>query len=80
MERSIRPYSVLAHASPGWNLTVTGKDFSRLHRDVPSSQSLVFCCYQQVYDIFNTSCLRVILQVRGRDGMSTPQNGVAAYS
>ena len=22
----------------------------------------------------------VILQVRGRDGMSTPQNGVAAYS
>jgi len=23
---------------------------------------------------------RVILQVRGRDGMSTPQNGVAAYS
>jgi len=26
------------------------------------------------------SCLGVILQVRGRDGMSTPQNGVAAYS
>jgi len=42
--------------------------------------SLVFCCYQQVYDIFNMSCLRVILQVRGHDGMSTPQNGAAAYS
>ena len=37
---------------------------------------LVFCCYQQVYDIFNMSCLWVILQVRGRDGVSTPQNGV----
>ena len=33
--------------------------------------SLVFCCYQQVYDIFNTSCLGMIL---GRDGMSAPQN------
>ena len=42
--------------------------------------SLVFCCYQQVCVIFNMSCLGVILQVRGRDGMSTPQNGVAAYS
>jgi len=40
---------------------------------------LVFCCYQQVYDIL-TSCLWVILQVRGRDGMSTLQNGAAAYS
>jgi len=26
------------------------------------------------------SCLEVILQVRGRDGMSTPQNGAAVYS
>jgi len=26
------------------------------------------------------SCLGAILQVRGRDGMSTPQNGAAAYS
>jgi len=42
--------------------------------------SLVFSCYQQVYDLFNMSCLEVILQVRGRDGMSTRQNGVAAYS
>jgi len=29
---------------------------------------------------FNMSCLGVILQVRGPDGMSTPQNGAAAYS
>jgi len=29
---------------------------------------------------FNMSCLGVILQVRGCDGMSTSQNGVAAYS
>ena len=36
---------------------------------------LVFCCYQQVYDLFNMSCLWVILQLRGRDGMSTPRNG-----
>ena len=28
---------------------------------------------------FNMSCLGVILQVRGRDSMSTPQNGSAAY-
>jgi len=28
---------------------------------------------------FNMSCLGVILQVRGCDGMSTPQNGAAAY-
>jgi len=28
----------------------------------------------------NTSCLAVILQVTGRDGMSTLQNGAAAYS
>jgi len=41
---------------------------------------LVFYCYQEVYDIFNMSCLGVILQVRGCDGMSTLQNGVAAYS
>jgi len=41
--------------------------------------SLVFRCYQQVYDIFNMSCLGVILQVRGCDGMSTPQNGAAAH-
>jgi len=44
------------------------------------SVSLVFCCYQQVYGIFNMSCLGMILQVTGRDGMSTPQNGAAAYS
>jgi len=31
------------------------------------SLSLVLCCYQQVYDIFNMSCLGVIQQVRGRD-------------
>jgi len=31
--------------------------------------------------LFNMSCLGVILlQVRRRDGMSTPQNGAAAYS
>ena len=41
--------------------------------------SLGFCCYRQVYGIFNVSHLGVILQVRGRDGMSIPQNGVAAY-
>jgi len=29
---------------------------------------------------FNTSCLGAILQVRGRDGMSTLQNGASAYS
>jgi len=28
----------------------------------------------------NMLCLGVILQVRGRGGMSTKQNGVAAYS
>jgi len=28
----------------------------------------------------NMPCLGMILQVRGRDGMSTSQNGVAAYS
>ena len=44
------------------------------------SISLVFCCYQQVYDIINMSCLGVIPQVRGRDGKSTPQNDAAAYS
>jgi len=41
---------------------------------------MVFCSYQQVYDIFIMSCLWVILQVRGRDGTSTLQNGAAAYS
>jgi len=39
--------------------------------------SLVFWCYQQVYNILNMSCLVVILQVRGRDGMYTSQNGAA---
>jgi len=29
---------------------------------------------------FNMSCLGVICQVRGHDGMTTPQNGAAAYS
>jgi len=43
------------------------------------SLSLVFCCYQQLYDIFNMSRW-VILQMRGHDGVSTPQNGAAAYS
>ena len=28
---------------------------------------------------FNMSCLGMTLQVRGQDGMSTPQNDVAAY-
>jgi len=42
--------------------------------------SVVFCGYQQVYDILNMSCLGVMLHVRGRDGMSTPHNGAAAYS
>jgi len=32
--------------------------------------------YNQVYGIFNMSCLGVIF----RDGMSTPLNGEAAYS
>jgi len=50
------------------------------YRHIHVSLSLVFCSYQQVYDIFNMSCLGVILQVMGRDGMSTPQNGAAAYS
>jgi len=45
-----------------------------------SPVSLDFCCYQQFYDICNMSCLGVILQVRRHGGMSTPQNGVAAYS
>ena len=44
------------------------------------SLSLVFCRHQQVHDVFNVTCLEVILQVRGRDGMSTLQNGAAAYS
>jgi len=44
------------------------------------SLSSVFCCYQQVYDIFNMSCLGVMLQMRGRDGMSIPHSGVAAKS
>jgi len=42
--------------------------------------SLVLCCYQQVYDIFNMSCLGVILHMRDRNGMSTLLNGAAAYS
>jgi len=42
------------------------------------SVCLVFCYYQQVYDIFNMSCLAVILRVRGRDGMFTPQNDAVA--
>jgi len=29
---------------------------------------------------FNMSCLGVILQVRGHDGVSTPHNGAPAYS
>jgi len=51
-----------------------------------SCLSPVFCCYQLVYDISNMSRLEVILRVRGllrvrgRDGTSTQQNGVAVYS
>ena len=45
-----------------------------------SCLSPVFCCYQLVYDISNMSRLEVILRVRGRDGTSTLQNGVAVYS
>jgi len=41
------------------------------------SLSLVFWCYQQVHDVVNMSCLGVILQLRGCDGMFTPQNGAA---
>jgi len=33
--------------------------------------TVVSCCYDQVYEIFNKSCLREILQVRGSDGVST---------
>jgi len=29
---------------------------------------------------FNMTCLGVIRQVKGRDGMSTPQNGAAALT
>jgi len=47
---------------------------------IVTSLSVVFCCYQQVYDIFNMSSRGDTVQVRGRDGMSTPQNGVTAYS
>ena len=50
------------------------------HQIMNESLSLVFCCYQLVYDIVETSYLWVILQVRGRDGMFTPQNGATAYS
>ena len=47
--------------------------------------SLVFCCYQQVYNIFNTSCLGPRGDTpgegpTGRDGISTPQAGTAAHS
>jgi len=52
--------------------------------------SLVFCCYQHVDNIVNMLCLEVlpldihkmssILQLRGRGGMSTPQNSAAAYA
>jgi len=45
-----------------------------------SSLSIVVCCYQQIYDIFNMSCKGVILQVRGHDRMFIPQDGAAAYS
>ena len=44
------------------------------------SLSVVVCCYQQIYDIFNMSCPGVILQVRSHDGMFIPQNGATAYS
>ena len=37
------------------------------------SLTVVFCC-------LTCLCLGVILQVRGRDGVSTLQNGAAAYS
>jgi len=55
-----------------------------------SLSSLLLLPWQHVDNIFNMLCLEVlpldihkmssILQLRGRDGMSTPQNGAAAYS
>jgi len=48
---------------------VADKDFSLQ----PSAFASMFVTF------FNMSCLGVI-QVGGRDGMFTPQNGVAAYS
>ena len=62
--------------SPSRPILLTAPSYLRLNKTL----SLVFCCYQQVCDIFNMSRLWVILQVRGRDGMSTPQNGATAYS
>jgi len=49
------------------------------HR-LPCSLSSLLLLYQQVYDIFNMLRLGVILRMRGRDRMSTSQNGAAAYS
>ena len=61
-------------------MRIAGQRWDVFLRHGVVSLSLVFCCYQQVYDIFNMSCLGVILQVRGCDGMSIPQNGAAAHS
>ena len=69
---------------PYFDVSISSRDLRQKKLVLSSSKSylisLVFCSYEQVYDIFNTSRLGVILQVRGHDGMSTPQNGVAAYS
>jgi len=83
--RAPLPSGVLWWMKKGWSLVglVLCVSFSALTLLVGWQEgyiSLVFCCYQQAYDIFNMSCLGVILQVRGRDGISTPQNGAAAYS
>ena len=50
------------------NRMVHVKIISSQRRDVFCS--VVFCCYQQIYDIFNMSCLGVILQLRA---MMAPQ-------
>jgi len=60
-----------------WHKYCLGRNWLVL-ADVMSLSSLLLL--PAGYDIFNMSCLRVILQVRGRDGMSTPQNDAAAYS
>ena len=36
---------------------------------ITSVMQVLFFCYRQIYDIFNMSCLGVILQVSGHDGM-----------
>jgi len=58
-------------------MMLLANNWKNLHSPVSLQSSAVtsrFC------DIFNMSCLGVILQMRGRDDMSIPQNGVAAKS